>query len=228
VTSVTPRQQRIQAYLQAILGPGLSVVCTGVEGDTAGLWPEEETAVAGAILKRKREFAAGRAAAREAMRRLIGIEAPISVNPDRSPRWPAGIVGSISHAGDTCLAVAGSQESWLSIGIDVEPNLGIEESLWGLICSPDELRIVDQAPQSRRATQVREVFVAKEAFYKWHYPQKLTIFDFQDVSVHRSLDGRGFTVTARDWIQLKAMERLEGQLLTIEDHVIAVCAATQT
>lgn len=160
------------------------------------------------------------------MRRLNGTEAPIPVNPDRSPHWPAGIVGSISHTGDTCLAVVGHQESWLSIGLDIEPDLGIEESLWSLICTSEELRLVWQRPLPQQAAWVGELFVAKEAFYKWHYPQKFALFDFQDVSVHWSLDRQSFTVTAPDRIRLKSMERLVGQLLTIEDHVIAFCATT--
>jgi 4'-phosphopantetheinyl transferase EntD len=227
VIRAASRHQRIQDQIQTTLGSSLSVVCTGIGGDTSGLWPEEEAAVAGAILNRRLEFAAGRSAAREAMRRLNGVEAPIPMNLDRSPCWPPGIVGSISHTSDTCLAVVGHQAEWLSIGIDMEPYQGIEESLWSMLCTPEELRHVYQGPPTQRETRVGELFAAKEAFYKWHYPQKKTLFEFQDVCVHWSLDRRAFTVSAHDGIHLKTMERLKGLLLTIEDHVIALCATSR-
>jgi len=200
------------------------VVCIGVQGDTHCLWPEEFSAVSNATLKRQREYAAGRTAAREAMRRIAQIEAPVLSNRDRSPRWPHGIVGSIAHTADTCLVVAGLLHEWKSIGIDIEPMSGIDESLWSIICTPEELERVRREPSSGRSLHVTRLFVAKEAFYKWHYPQSGRLFDFQEVSIHWGSHHLDFTVSARDSIRLEGMDALKGRMFTLENHLVAFCA----
>ena len=53
----------------------------------------EAALVSQATAKRQREFSAGRWLAREVLDRLGCIEAPLLSGPDRTPLWPAGIVG---------------------------------------------------------------------------------------------------------------------------------------
>ena len=216
---------RIQAQLQSRLGPVLSVICTGVDGDTGGLWPEELPAVARAIPRRQREFAAGRAAAREAIRRVIGVDRGIPSNPDRSPCWPEGLVGSIAHTTDACVAVVGRQGQWQSLGVDIEPDCGIDESLWDIICTPEELHLIRQAPLSGQALLVARLFVAKEAFYKWHFPQWKTMLDFQDVCVQWSDDWCDFAVSLRRAIQPVGVAFRGGRVLFTEGYLIATCAS---
>lgn len=213
--------QGLVAALQARLGPEAAVVCTGVDGDPERLWPEEKAAIARAVPRRQREFAAGRQAARAAMQRLGWTAAALPAHSDRSPGWPVGLVGSIAHTADTCLAVVGRKDSWASIGIDIEHDHGIDEGLWGIICRADEQRqLAEQAP-GQRGAQVTRVFVAKEAFYKWHYPQHRTFLDFNQVSVDWAPDGAGFKVLvhARDGIESTSLGR--GQLFTLGGQVVA-------
>ncbi len=213
--------QRLQAELQAWLGPEVAVVCTGVDGDPESLWPEEREAIARAVPKRQREFAAGRSAARTAMRRLNWLATAIPAHSDRSPCWPAGLVGSIAHSADTCVAVVGRQDAWVSIGIDIEPDRGIDESLWGIICTPDEQRqLGEQGPESR-ASLVTRVFVAKEAFYKWHYPQHRTLLDFNDVSVKWGRKGSGFEVVPVSRNMHDSVARGRGALFSLCGCVVA-------
>ena len=219
------RCERVESWLQAHLGPEVSVVCTNVNGDVAGLWPEERSAVLRAIPRRQREFAAGRAAARAAVRRLSGIEAPIPSNKDRSPCWPEGIVGSITHTRDTCLVVVGLEKSWRSIGIDMEPDCGIDETLWDLVCTPDERSLLRERPASEQAAWVARLFVAKEAFYKWHYPQKKTVLDFQAVSVVWCPDGCKFSVSTCGTDFGSDEAAVSGCFWMIENSLIA-CVAT--
>jgi len=58
-----------------------------------------------AIDKRRREFAAGRAAARMALRQRGGPDVAIPAAADRAPVWPTGWQGSISHKDTLCAAI---------------------------------------------------------------------------------------------------------------------------
>ncbi len=52
----------------------------------------------------------------------------IGKNQDRSPRWPAGFVGSISHSRNWVVAAAARGEDYASIGIDSEPIASAEQA----------------------------------------------------------------------------------------------------
>lgn len=213
--------QHLQADLQERLGPDAAVVCTGVDGDPETLWSEERAAIARAVPKRQREFAAGRSAARSAMQRLNWRATSIPSHADRSPCWPEGLVGSIAHTADTCIAVVGRRNPWVSIGIDIEPDRGIDESLWGIICTSDELQQQDELAPASKAALVTRVFVAKEAFYKWHYPQHRSLLDFRDVSVSWDSSGSGFDVAAHPVAKHPGVGQWRGQLFTLGGNVVA-------
>src|SRR5688500_12466696 len=75
------------------------------------MFSAEADAVAGAIAERRREFGTVRYCARRALRQL-GVP-PVAILPgaDRAPRWPAGVVGSMTHcAGYRAAVVARSHE----------------------------------------------------------------------------------------------------------------------
>ena len=215
------RHTQLETKLQVHLGSQVAVVCAGVNGDIASLWPDEWAAVSRATPRRQREFAAGRAAAREAVRRLSGIDAPIRANADRSPQWPDGFVGSITHTRDTCLVVVGREESWQSIGIDMEPAQSFDESLWEIVCTPGELHLVRQRSAFERAIAVTRLFVAKEAFYKWYYPQKKIMLDFQNVSVFWSPDESEFKVSSCSPDFTEDFGAFTGQFWAWETNLIA-------
>lgn len=220
--------QRLQETLQARLGPEVAVVCTGVDGDPRTLWPEERSAIARAVPKRQREFAAGRSAARTAMQRLNWPAMSLPAHPDRSPCWPEGLVGSIAHSAETCIAVVGCRDSWVSIGVDIEPDQGIEVALWESICTPEELRQLAGVCPLSRPSRVTKVFVAKEAFYKWHYPIKRAVLEFQDVSVNWSDGELGFEITVNTGCESGSVANGRGQLFVLEGHVVAGFAAKTT
>src|SRR5437763_335927 len=87
-------------------------VPTALDGQ---LYPEERACIARAVPKRRAEFATGRVCARQALERLGVAVGPLLPHPDRSPAWPPGIVGSISHTDGYCaVAVA---EATRALGI---------------------------------------------------------------------------------------------------------------
>lgn len=76
--------------------------------------------VVNATQKRKVEFYNGRFHARNALEQL-GIERQqLPVLPDRSPNWPAGCVGSISHSNDHVVSTVALSHDILSLGVDVQ------------------------------------------------------------------------------------------------------------
>lgn len=170
--------------LQALLGRrAVAVCCNTTDGDPATLTPDEYAAVSGAIEHRQKEFAAGRSAARRAMRRLGQPAVALPANSDRSPRWPEALVGSISHSRTTCIAIVALRDHCRSVGVDVEPDRDLPRDLWDLICRPEELLRMYVLPEAERARWVTRVFCAKEAYYKWVYPQIRALLDFQDVAI---------------------------------------------
>lgn len=191
-----PALGALHRRLAMALGPHIGVVCAGVDGDPERLWPIEWDAVRNAIPRRRREFAAGRTAAREAMT-LVGLTpAAIPCAADRSPIWPDDVVGSITHTANVCVAVAGRRHQVHALGIDIEEDRPMDRTLWPIICTPEELAVLTTQPLSERGRWVTRLFCAKEAFYKWQYPQTGRMLEFSDVQVAFSADQHSF----RAWL----------------------------
>ena len=93
----------------------------------------ETAAVASAVAKRRREFFAGRNLARVAIARLGVAAMAIPRNADRSPRWPPGIRGSISHTDEHVMVAVTDSPGIQGIGIDVETENSVDEELRSLI-----------------------------------------------------------------------------------------------
>lgn len=219
----TTAHQRLQAAVQAQLGPELAVICTGVEGDPEWLWPVERVAVDKAIPRRQREFAAGRAAARAAMRQLGWPECAIPAREDRSPTWPEGLVGSISHSASFCVAVVATNSHWASVGIDIEADKGVEPDLWPSICLPQELEAFAHEDMQSAKSRASRLFSAKEAFFKWQYPETLKMLDFHDVEVQLNADGTSFEAWCRRDKQADCpRDHAIGRQLVLEGQILSV------
>lgn len=173
-------------------GTHTALVCTGVDGDPDQLWPGEMSAVSRAVPRRQREFAAGREAARAGMRILGLSECAVPARADRSPVWPDGLAGSISHSPTRCVVVLIPTVHAASIGIDVEEDQGIEAALWSTICLPEELTSMAEQGLQDMARLVTRLFSAKEAYFKWQYPLTGEMLDFKDVSIRFSPDRATF------------------------------------
>jgi len=136
----------------------------------APLQPEEVRWVERAVLKRRREFAAGRHCARAALARLGVPACSIPSGPDRLPRWPEGFVGSIAHGGGTCLVGVAPRRLARSLGLDVERADAVDSSLTPLVCGARELECARAASGFETQRTVALLFSAKEAVYKCCYP----------------------------------------------------------
>lgn len=188
---------------------------------SAPLFPDEERFVDGAVGCRRREFAAGRACAREALMGL-GLR-PVSIpsNPDRTPMWPVGVIGSITHCHDYCAAAVCHRGSIIGIGIDVEDGRPLEDSVIDWVCTPRERALLSALPFLRPGIWPKLLFSAKESFYKSYYPATKTFLEFADLEIELFPDERRFVAQL---IKLDApapfgMRQFTGSFAVTKDHV---------
>ncbi|EXF47089.1 siderophore biosynthesis protein [Pseudomonas sp. BAY1663] len=137
------------------------------------------------VSKRQTEFLAGRLCAREALRRLTGFPGIPAVGEDRSPQWPAGMVGSITHGAGWAGAVAARNDRWRGLGLDIECvlNSARADRLAGEILTPAELNGYAALPDQERAHLVTRTFSLKESLFKALYPLVQQRFYFQDAEL---------------------------------------------
>lgn len=163
---------------------------------SAGLFPEEEQIVARAVEKRRAEFTAGRACARRALSRLGVPPVPIPRGERGCPRWPAGVVGSITHCPGYRAAAVAPAASVITLGIDAEPHVPLPDGILEMIASPAEL--IQLRALRRIAPGIcwgRLLFSAKESVYKAWFPLSRRWLGFGDAVV--TADPAAQTFTAR-------------------------------
>ena len=154
------------------------------------LHPVEERYVRGAITKRTREFAAGRACARRALASLGIDNFPLQVVGDRSPLWPAGVLGSITHTDQYCAAAVCRRGTIKGLGIDAERVDPLPEDMIPMVCTPNERAAL--MGFARPGTWAKLLFSAKESIYKSYFPGTRTFLDFHDVEVSLYRDEHRF------------------------------------
>lgn len=171
--------------LRSRLSPSVALGSVA-SGEVVAEFPGE--ALPRATSARVAEFRAGREAARRAFARLGKAPAAIPMAADRSPDWPEGLVGSISHCDGACLAVVGKSSLVRGLGIDVEPYRSLPPEIWSTILRQDEIEALDLITRDVRGFAGLKIFVAKEAVYKAQYPISKTLFDFQAIRIDLSKD----------------------------------------
>lgn len=163
----------------------------------------EEDAITGAVPSRVAEFVTGRWCARQALS-AAGVPA-VDLPADRSgaPRWPVGIVGSITHCAGYRAAAVARSEQWAAIGVDAEPAEPLPDGVWETITSVGERRHVLALRRRRDLPLDRVVFSAKESIYKAWSARTGRWLDFEDAELRFECKGaeprlaRGGTFTAR-------------------------------
>ena len=175
-----------------------TVACAEAFADPpdAVLFPAEEALVAGAAAKRRREFATGRHCARRALAGLGVAPAPVLRGEMGAPRWPAGIVGSITHcAGYRAAAVARARDV-LTTGVDAEPDEGLPAGVLDLVALPGERERLHALSAAEPGTcWDRLLFSAKESVYKAWFPLTGRWLGFHDADI--TIDAAGGTFDVR-------------------------------
>ncbi|WP_052767349.1 4'-phosphopantetheinyl transferase family protein [Luteibacter rhizovicinus] len=164
------------------------------------------------VTKRQAEFLMGRLAARAAIDGLVGRrgEHPspmnrlqqgadgssgshardaIGIGASRQPIWPAGVVGSISHAGRYAAAVvarSANEAGITGIGIDIEQRISAEtrESVEGTVVTDAERSFLHGMDSELPYDMLLTIaFSAKESFFKGSFASVGTYFDFDAVNL---------------------------------------------
>jgi enterobactin synthetase component D len=179
-----------------------------------------------AVSKRQAEFLAGRVCAYEALRRVTGVPGIPAVAEDRSPCWPTGVVGSITHGAGWAAVIVARSDQWRGLGLDVEKLLPVSRAdrLAAEILTPRELEACSGLEDAQRALRVTLTFSIKESLFKALYPLVKTRFYFQEAELtHHDTDGharlRLLDDLSEEW---RAGAELDGQFVLFDDYLLSL------
>jgi 4'-phosphopantetheinyl transferase EntD len=198
--SVLPSQNAARGsdLLTSLFGASVVACELRGEGDVSTLLPEEAGSCQPFRAKRLTEFAAGRSCARLALDALGFPQFALSANPDRTPRWPEGVVGSITHTVGFCGVVADFRTNVAALGVDVEIVARVGRELWPQVFTAAEHAASAALDETQRERFAALVFSAKEAFYKSQFGLTGRWLDFHDVIVeNRPEDSRSGSLVVR-------------------------------
>ncbi len=165
--------------------------------DLRELTEGEAALMAKAVAKRRREYTAGRVLARRAAAKL-GL-GPIELLPreDRSPGWPEGVVGSITHTkGHVAVALAHA-DAFRGVGLDVEQAEPLKLRLWDMICTEEDRAMLATHAEAERSLLAKIVFSAKEAAYKAQFAITEQFLGFSAMHIDLDVPNARFVATFR-------------------------------
>lgn len=176
--------------IEKILPAGVAAAEAFEDPPGAALFPEEEAAIVRAVGKRRREFTTVRACARRALRELGVPPAPILPGERGAPRWPPGVVGSMTHCDGYRAAAVGPGDRFRTIGIDAEPHAPLPGGVLGAISLPSERERLSRLGAAAPGVHWdRLLFSAKEAVYKAWFPLTVRWLGFEEADVELRADG---------------------------------------
>nr|WP_246256743.1 4'-phosphopantetheinyl transferase superfamily protein [Isoptericola halotolerans] len=184
--------------------------------------PAERALVADAVPVRRAQFASARRCARAALRDLGRPAAPVLHDLRRRPRWPAGVVGSMSHGTGVAAAVVGSAAAWQGVGIDVEAAVPLPDDVVDMLLTPQERRRLHgwARPEAPGTTVV---FSVKESAFKIFSPLTDGWLDPDDVDVRVAAEGAATAELARPLPDGRT--RLHGRWGVVGGAVVTLLAA---
>jgi 4'-phosphopantetheinyl transferase EntD len=164
------------------------------------LLPGEQEYLVKAVAKRVHEFAGGRACARAGLSQLGFGPVALPMNADRTPLWPAGATGSITHTEGFCAAAVASCARIRALGLDAEPESSVKPDLWRRICTAQELATLQAQDEATARGTATLIFSAKEAFYKCQHALTGQWLGFSDISI--TVEPDHFTVQPTQALQI--------------------------
>ncbi|MFJ3230587.1 4'-phosphopantetheinyl transferase [Streptomyces sp. NPDC086787] len=201
-----------------------SVVAVELRGDDAiqefPLYPEEEALMVRAVAKRRREFSSVRLCARRAMEKLDVPAQPIVPGDSGAPRWPDGVVGSMTHSDGYCAAALVRAADLASLGIDAEPDEPLPGEVVSYVFLPSERERLRRLAEERPAVHWdRILFSAKESVYKAWFPLTGKWLDFSEADIQLHADpgepphGRlhAELLVPGPWVGDRRVQRFEGR-----------------
>lgn len=181
----------------------------------------------GAVDKRRREFIAGRACARDAIRIIAPelAEQAVSIGNNREPLWPRGLVGALTHSHGFVAAAVGRAADYRGLGLDSERIIEAElaASVAEMVATPEELAAIERATRLPTAVALTLLFSAKESIFKCLYPLVGRYFDFLDAELQAAdVPSSTFAATLRVDLspELRRGLPLPGRFALRDDRVI--------
>ncbi|MGA1373010.1 MAG: 4'-phosphopantetheinyl transferase family protein [Pseudomonadales bacterium] len=162
---------------------------------TADLLVEEQAVANSLAGARRNAFTTGRWLAGECQRDCFGLASAVGRSSDRSPVWPSGCTGSITHTHDLVAAVVAKTGVAVSLGIDLEQRGRVGERVLPRVLTAREHAQLFQREASERRDQATLIFSAKESIYKALHPLLRRYIGFHEVEV--LLDPEAHSMTAR-------------------------------
>ena len=202
----------------------LVLVSTRITPVLPFLFAEEAESIKGAVEKRRREFACGRALARHGMEIFGILPQAIPVGAMRQPLWPENLAGSITHTNTHCTVALGRRQDYMSIGIDMETVGGLTKELWGHIFCQEERDYLDSLPSFDQQQMSCLMFSAKEAYYKMQFPLTGILEGFTSVTTHKDHSGSLWVAPCED-LSSPLRSRFRAHLLSCsgESCVLVYC-----
>ena len=195
--------ERTERALRSIAPPWVRTGVRRIDArDEPGLWPNERQAVAGAIERRRAEFATGRAL----LRSLIDEDVEIPMGTDRRPVLPDGVTGTLAHDRDIAVAAVTTRPACRALGIDIEPATVLDDDVARMICTPQE-----------RHLDAHLVFVLKEAVYKTWSSLGGGLLEHNDVVVDVEPSGSLYRATV-----IPAAASFTGRYALVDDRYLAL------
>jgi len=178
----------------------------------------QELLLSGVRPKRQLEYAAGRTAARQAIKENGHKPEFPAIGDGREPIWPAGLVGSITHTSDTAMAAVARRNVFDGIGIDIEDLQPLEDSVASGILTAAEIQRLEPG-----ADQVLRLFSFKESVFKCVFPAHGEFIDFKDVEVVSAEGGLRAVCVDRSHAAASLIARVRGDSRCVDNHVVSAC-----
>lgn len=136
------------------------------------------------VIKRRAEYLAGRYAAQQLLRDS-GCYESVIMGDDRTPQWPSGWRGSISHTDRWAIAVISPAAAPWRPGIDIENFRAgeLSETADLFVTSEEQSLLTDSGIQHEIALLM--AFSVKESLYKSLYPLVQDFFGFDSAEIYQ-------------------------------------------
>ncbi|MBU1312585.1 MAG: 4'-phosphopantetheinyl transferase superfamily protein [Alphaproteobacteria bacterium] len=208
--------------LHGLLPGSVAIAQVELSAPMQPLFAAERACLKGAYARRWREFAAGRTCARRALARLGQPPVAIPASDDRTPLWPSGYIGCISHSREKCIAaVAAKSGAVAAIGVDIERSDAVSPDLAQEILDKEEQLWLSLQPPAWRTTALTALFSAKECIFKCQFPISHRMFGFEALTVTLALEDGWFAGRFNENVSpFRAGDYLGGKIALAEGHVV--------
>ncbi|WP_234536940.1 4'-phosphopantetheinyl transferase family protein [Streptomyces shenzhenensis] len=207
----------------------MSAESFGDEPD-AWLFPEERTALGEVGEPRRREYTTVRHCARRALGGLGLAPAPLVAGARGAPRWPEGVVGSMTHCAGYRAAATAHRSDVHTLGIDAEPHAPLPDGVLEYIALPQEASEVTRLARHTPAVHWdRLLFCAKEAVYKAWFPATQSWLGFEGAAISLAPDGtlHAHVLSPAPSQPVPAPREFAGRWL-VRDGLVLACVVSPT